>query len=314
MKPVSICAIVATFNKKELLSKCLTALLSQSRPLDEIILIDNASTDGTEEFVKSEFNRVTYVKLPENTGSAGGFGAGLKLACEKGHDWIWVMDNDAVAQPDALEKLADSPALLADGVYAVASAVVDGNGGILRWNRVLFDSRTLKETPVEAARYKDDYFEVDIAGWAGLLVSRRAVEDVGLPLKDLFIYHDDFEYSLRMRRKGSILTIPASKVFHPPGPLNPSTGKPAKWLRPLLGWKQYYVTRNHIYTCRKYARPGLFWDRLPFYAMIALGLAYGVIQTLAFREYKLQSLRIRLRATWDGLRGKIVKNNDFLPE
>ena len=313
MKPISICAVVATFNRKAVLTECLTALLSQSRPLDEIILIDNASTDGTEEFAKVEFSQVTYVKLSENTGSAGGFGEGLRRAYEKGHDWIWVMDNDAVPLADALEKLASSPAMLVNKVYAVASTVMDGDGRILHWHRNLFDSRTLKETPVDAARYNDEYFEVDTAGWTGLLVSRRAVNDVGLPLKDLFIYSDDYEYSLRMRQKGIILTVPASKVIHPSGPLDPSTGKPVRWLRPS-GWRQYYKTRNHIYTYRKYARPGLFFDRLPFYIMRGLGLAYGVLQSLAFREYRLQSFRIRLWATWDGLRGKLGKNNNFLPQ
>ena len=162
------------------------------------------------------------------------------------------------------------------------------------------------------ARYRDEYFEVDTSGWAGALVSRRAVRDVGLPLKGLFIYFDDCEYSLRMRRKGIILTVPASKIIHSSGSLNPGTGKPTKWLRPS-GWAQYYVTRNHIYTYRKYAGPGLFFDRLPFYIVIGLGLAYGVLQTLAFREYKLQSLRLRLCGTLDGLRGKLGKNNNFLP-
>ena len=312
MKPISICAVVATFNRKAVLTACLTALLSQSRPLDEIILIDNASTDGTEELVKVEFSQVTYVKLSENIGSAGGFGEGIRLAYEKGHDWIWVMDDDGVPLADALEKLASSPAMLVDKVYALSSMVLQRDGRILLWCRNLFDFRKLKETPVDAGRYRDEYFEVDTTGWVGALVSRRAVKDVGLPLKDLFIYFDDCEYSLRMRRKGIILTVPASKVFHSSGPLDPGTGKPTKWLRPS-GWKQYYVTRNHIYTYRKYARPGLFFDRLPFYIMVGLGLAYGVLQSLLFREYKFQSLRIRLWGTLDGLRGKLGKNNNFLP-
>jgi len=312
MKPLSICAVVATFNRKTVLTECLTALLSQSRPLDEIILIDNASSDGTEELVKAEFSQVTYVKLSQNIGSAGGFGEGIRLACEKGHDWIWVMDDDAVPMADALEKLTGSPAMLLDKVYAVASTELHGDGKIVQWQRNLFDFRVLKETPVDASRYREEYFEVDTAGWAGLLVSRRAVKDVGLPLKDLFIYFDDCEYSLRMRQKGIILTVPASKIIHSSRSLNPGTGKPTKLLRPS-GWRQYYVTRNHIYIYRKYARPGLFFDRLSFYIMIGLGLVYGVLQTLVFREYRFQSLRIRLWGTWDGLRGKVGKNNNFLP-
>ena len=255
MKPISICAVVPTFNRKVLLTACLTALLSQTRPLDEIILIDNASTDGTEELVKARFSQVTYVKLPENTGPAGGVGAGMRLAYEKGHDWIWVMDDDALPAADALEKLASSPAMLLDNVYAVASTVMDRDGRIIHWHRNLFDSRTLKETPVDAARYKDEYFKVDTISWNGALVSRRAVRDVGLPLADLFIYFEDCEYSLRMRQKGIILTVPAAKVVHPTHSFDPGTGKPVKLLRPS-GWSQYYVTRNRIYVYRKYARPG----------------------------------------------------------
>jgi GT2 family glycosyltransferase len=312
MKHISICAVVATFNRKVLLTECLTALLGQSRPLDEIILIDNASTDGTEEFVKAEFSQVTYVKLSENTGSAGGLGEGIRRAYEKGHDWIWVIDDDAVPMADALEKLASSPAMLVDKVYALSSMVLQRDGRILLWCRNLFDSRKLKETPVDAARYRDDYFEVDTIGFAGALVSRRAVKDVGLPLKDLFFRFVDCEYSLRMRQKGIILTVPASKVFHSSGPLDPGTGKSRKWLRPSE-WKQYYGTRNYIYTYRKYAGPGLFFDRLPFYIRVGLGLVYGVLQSLFFREYRFQSLRIRLWGTLDGLRGKLGKNNNFLP-
>ncbi len=222
------------------------------------------------------------------------------------------MDDDALPAADALEKLASSPAMLLDNVYAVASTVMDRDGRIIHWHRNLFDSRTLKETPVDAARYKDEYFKVDTISWNGALVSRRAVRDVGIPLADLFIYFEDCEYSLRMRQKGIILTVPAAKVVHPTHSFDPGTGKPVKLLRPS-GWSQYYVTRNRIYVYRKYARPGLFFGRLPFYSMIGLRLVYGVLQTLVFREYRFQSLRIRLCGTWDGLRGKVGKNNDFLP-
>jgi len=123
-----------------------------------------------------------YVKLSENIGSAGGFGEGLKLAYEKGHDWIWVMDDDAVPMADALEKLARSPAMLLGSVYALASTELHGDGKIVQWQRNIFDFRKLKETPVDASRYKDEYFEVDTAGWAGLLVSRR-LSKTWAPLK-----------------------------------------------------------------------------------------------------------------------------------
>ena len=310
---ISICAVVVTFNRKELLTECLTALSNQTRRLNEIIVIDNASSDGTEALFKAQFLDVTYLRLPENIGGAGGFHEGMKLAYEKGHDWIWVMDDDTVAMADALEKLASSPAMLQDKVYALSSAVLDRDRRFLQWCRSLFDFRKLKETPIDADRYRDEYFQMDTTSFVGLLVSRRAVKDIGLPLKELFIHFDDCEYSLRMRQKGIILTVPESKVFHPPGPLDPGTGKATKWLRPS-GWQRYYETRNQIYVYRKYSSPGSFFYRRSFYTKIGRGLAYSVLQTLVFREYRLQSLRIRLCGTWDGLRGKLGKNNNFLPQ
>lgn len=87
---VKVAAVVVTYNRKELLRECLNALLNQTRPLDEIIVIDNASTDGTQEMIAKEFPYITYVLMSENIGGAGGFHEGMKLAYEKGYDWIWV--------------------------------------------------------------------------------------------------------------------------------------------------------------------------------------------------------------------------------
>lgn len=109
----SVCAVVPTFNRKNLLTQALRGLLSQTRPLDEIAVVDNASTDGTEASISEQFGgKITYIRLPENSGSAGGFREGMKLAHQRGHDWIWCMDNDAVPLKDALEKLleAEDPA------------------------------------------------------------------------------------------------------------------------------------------------------------------------------------------------------------
>src|SRR4051794_9178418 len=88
----SVCAVVVTFNRRDLLESCLAALGEQTRHVDEIIVVDNASTDGTAGFVAAEFPDVTVLVLPANVGGAGGFHAGLGAALAKGHDWLWVMD------------------------------------------------------------------------------------------------------------------------------------------------------------------------------------------------------------------------------
>ena len=89
---MKICAVVVTYNRLELLKGTIEKLLTQSRKLDEIIIIDNKCTDGTSEYLKTIEDKVTPVFLDENLGGAGGFNKGIKIAYEKGHDYIWIID------------------------------------------------------------------------------------------------------------------------------------------------------------------------------------------------------------------------------
>src|ERR1035441_9411687 len=106
--PESIAAVVVTYNRKALLGECLDALLKQTHPLDAIYVIDNASTDGTKEFLNERGylreSKIRYVPLPDNTGGAGGFYEGLRHAFEAGFDWFWLMDDDVEPYLDGLEQ------------------------------------------------------------------------------------------------------------------------------------------------------------------------------------------------------------------
>ncbi|MER3603731.1 MAG: hypothetical protein C4298_08345, partial [Thermus sp.] len=85
-----VCAVVVTYNRKELLRECLETLRGQTRKVDHILVVDNASTDGTEEVLRAEFPEVEVLRLPENQGSSGGFHEGMKRAYEEGFDWLWL--------------------------------------------------------------------------------------------------------------------------------------------------------------------------------------------------------------------------------
>lgn len=107
-----VAAVVVTYNRKAMLDKCLSGLLAQTSPLDRIIVVDNASTDGTAEMFAAsgawENPIVEYCRLAENGGGNGGFYEGVKRAYEENYDWVWLMDDDAVPQPDALRELLNS--------------------------------------------------------------------------------------------------------------------------------------------------------------------------------------------------------------
>ena len=100
-----VCAVVVTFNRVSLLCGCLNSLLLQTRRLDAILVIDNASSDGTRAIIEREFPSVEIVTMPFNAGGAGGFYEGIKRAHTAGFDWIWVMDDDIEVLADTLETM-----------------------------------------------------------------------------------------------------------------------------------------------------------------------------------------------------------------
>src|SRR5258708_6170179 len=119
----SVAAVIVTFNRKGLLVRCLEAVRAQTRPCDRVFIIDNASTDGTTELLANTGlldGTVDYVRLPVNTGSAGGFHEGMRRAYEAGHEWLWLMDDDGCPAPDCLETLISCE----DSLDVIGPAVV----------------------------------------------------------------------------------------------------------------------------------------------------------------------------------------------
>ena len=102
-----VAAVVVTYNRVDKLGRVLDSILAQTRPVDRLIVIDNASTDSTPQLlaVYDDDPRVEVVRLDSNTGGAGGFSAGMERAYERGADWVWIMDDDCYTEESALEKL-----------------------------------------------------------------------------------------------------------------------------------------------------------------------------------------------------------------
>ena len=106
----SVCAVVVTHNRRDLLRRCLAALAEQQRPVDEVLVVDTASTDDTSAMVRTEHPGVQLLRLEENVGGAGGFHRGLAWAHARGHDWLWLMDDDTFTLPDTLATLLEGGA------------------------------------------------------------------------------------------------------------------------------------------------------------------------------------------------------------
>ena len=110
----NIVAIIVTFNRKELLGEAIEALCSQTIQSFDIMVVDNASTDGTKEYISSYVNNGTiqYFNTGKNIGGAGGFHFGMKKALMENYDYIWLMDDDTIPDKDCLENLMKAKEIL----------------------------------------------------------------------------------------------------------------------------------------------------------------------------------------------------------
>lgn len=202
-----IAAVVVTYNRKDLLKECLDSLLKQTRIPDSIIIVDNASTDGTEEALKNKYLKDSifdYVKLKENTGGAGGFYTGIKRAYEKGFDWVWVMDDDVIATPDATEKYLKYKSL---GKFIQGRRKVEGDD-IFEWGQV-FNPQTGRKSKLNEQELfqKKEFINVNVACFEGAFIHRDAIKKIGFPNRKFFIAEDDTLYGYCASRHFKILYI-----------------------------------------------------------------------------------------------------------
>jgi len=227
---VKIAAVVVTYNRKTMLEKNFNAIQAQSRKPDALIVVDNHSTDGTEQWIaQSGFLQAPhfyYLRLDENLGASGGFYEGIKYGVKQGFDWIWGMDDDAIPEQDALEKLNYYANLNPNACY-YSNPDNDQDG------------------------YNGDIKEVDHWMFVGFFINRAVVEKVGLPRKDFFIYQDDFEYAHRIRKAGfKILKVRTSIIHHQDySQQKIRTGRflGKSYSFPVMNdWKIYYLTRNRL--------------------------------------------------------------------
>lgn len=207
-----VCAVVVTYNRKELLRECLTALRNQTRKPDHILVVDNASIDGTYEMLRAEFPEAEVLRLPENQGGAGGFHEGMKRAYEQGFDWLWLMDDDGLPVPSTLEELLSERELEFKGCLVLAKEDV----GSTAFYYPLPTGGHAKDLSAIEAAYPEGVIREFLNPYNGCLVHRSVVSRIGLPLKELFVWGDETEYYLRALRSSiKVGTLLDARFLHP---------------------------------------------------------------------------------------------------
>jgi GT2 family glycosyltransferase len=239
MSTPTVVAVVVSYNRAELLGAALDALAAQTRPVDRVVVVDNASTDDALRVAREHPSTPEVVALKRNTGGAGGFTVGLAAAlADLGADLVWLMDDDTVPTPTALDHLLGARDAYDGDVTAMASRVVWTDGSDHPMNTPRTRPGT---TPGELHRARAaGAVPVRSMSFVSMLVDAGAVRRLGLPVADFFIWNDDFEYSTRLLRRGVGLYVPGSVVEHRTARLVGTDHDP--------GPRFYYEVRNKVWT------------------------------------------------------------------
>lgn len=209
---MTVCAMVVTYNRRELLAACLEAIEGQTRAPERIVVIDNASTDGTPEMVRAEHPRAELLTMRENLGGAGGFHRGLAEAHATGATWAWIMDDDTIPAPEALERMlaAEAPPGLPKPLL-LCSRVVWTDGGLHPMNQPVLR----REPGLYVDSAAKGLLPIRTATFPSLMVHRDAIDRFGLPNAHYFIWGDDWEYTSRILRREPVgYVVPGSVAEH----------------------------------------------------------------------------------------------------
>ena len=300
-KPQSIASVTVAYNGADVLRGHLDSLKRQTCKLNEIIVVDNASTDDTRHVLATEYPDVTLLRLEENGGIGGGLSAGMAYAAlEKQFKWVWLFDQDSVPAPDALERLVvasqqtgedkSSISILAPRCFHVDTQMQYPG---LRWR----GSRFVAIHPSGGTAITF----VDMVITSGSLIRQNAIEELGLPRTDFFMDFVDYEYCLRLRRRGfRIAIVGDSVVHHAIG--SPTTfsifGSTKSWAD-HAPWREYYMTRNEIFTIWKY------YPEIRKRLFVLYRLTQHAIGILLFGKQKMDCLRMMWHGLLDGLSGRL---------
>ncbi len=205
-------AVVVTYNRRGLLKQCIKKILGQKGASCDVIIVDNASTDGTGQMVRKEFNlpQVLYKNTGSNLGGAGGFEYGVREAICHDYEYLWLMDDDTLPEENALAKLLEAGERLGGKWGFLSSVAYWTDGSRCRMNiqkKDIFRHVGEKE-------YQLEMVPIQMCSFVSLLVKGEAVKRLGLPIGEYFIWTDDYEFTGRISREYPCYMIPSSKVVH----------------------------------------------------------------------------------------------------
>jgi rhamnopyranosyl-N-acetylglucosaminyl-diphospho-decaprenol beta-1,3/1,4-galactofuranosyltransferase len=294
--------VIVTYNRLNLLKKCIECVENQSLQASHIIVVNNCSNDGTKEYLDSiKSEQIIILNSKENVGGAGGFALGVEKCLDYYDDWIVLIDDDAMLQVDFLEKInyaaKKNPDILSYSGTVKVKDRIDISHRIRMKSWTTYTDYTI---PIKEYEEKNEFF-CDTASFCGLVVNKNIVEKIGIPNKDFFIWFDDTEYSLRIRKHTKILNINSAVVNHESIFLSDNK----------INWKTYYGIRNRMFIVKNY------FGTIAFIVNMSKLIAKYSISSLRYyckkSDENLYVKNLFRDSLYDIACGKMGKNIKYIP-
>ncbi len=252
--PPKVLVIILNYKHADDTIECIQSVQKSDYENYDLLVIDNASEDGSCQKIRSQFPEIRLIENPINLGYAGGNNVGIRHALQKQYDYIFILNNDAIVTSGTLRKLVDvaeknpNATIVAPKVFFYDQPkIINSFGTRIDWFRL--------RSHIEAYGHEDNgafdrIVEKEIIPGAALLLKRELFNDVGLFNEDLFLLHEDADLCLRNRKKGFCnMLVPDAFVYH----------KISKTLSAYPFLSSYYSVRNMLYLSRWHAS---LWNRL----------------------------------------------------
>ncbi|MGN0006939.1 MAG: glycosyltransferase [Alistipes sp.] len=271
MNGKEIAAIIVTYNRLDLLKRCVEALKSQTYQNFDIIIINNGSSDGSKEWLDEQDDRIIAIHQ-DNVGGAGGFYSGQKYAFDNGYEWVWMMDDDGVADHKQLEEL-----------WSVAHKY-----NLKYLNALVCDIEHKDSLAFGFGAYtlvsETKGCEILPGGnpFNGTFAHRSVMENIGFVKKEMFIWGDENEYSNRAKVAGYPLTTVTSALHYHPRfrgtgfNVIPFINRYKVYMKPFGLSNIYYRNMGYIYHTYRSSKD-----------IYKIKLLYSIyfLRTLKLREY-----------------------------
>jgi hypothetical protein len=204
--------LILNYNGASCISACLNSVFKIDYPNFEVVVVDNASTDGSLELVRRQFSRCHFIKNEANLGFSVGNNVGIRFALERMADWVFLLNQDTIVEKDFLSRLLkaaheEPQAGILSPVIMDAQNRIWFSGGKIDWWK-------MKTTHLRYIKRELPYESEFISGCA-MLAKSEVWKRVGLLDEDYFLYWEDVDLSFRVASAGfSLLVVPGSRIAH----------------------------------------------------------------------------------------------------